>query len=208
MKIVIIGAGGHGRVVLDILREAKTQEVYGFLDANPDLRGTIVDGIEVLGDMSQINIQNWWLEGAIVAIGDNTVRNEYADKLTEAGVELANAIHPYSCIAQTAKIGKNVVICAGVTVCSHAAIGDSVILNTGCIVEHGSRICRESHIGPGATLAGNVTVEQGAFVGGGATVLPNITIRRNATVGAGAVVTHDVPANTTVAGVPAKDIKE
>ena len=209
MKIVIIGAGGHGRVVLDILRTNHQFEVVGFLDSNPVIHHTLVDGIEVLGDLSLIpSFAELGISGALVAIGDNRIRQTYAETLEKAGIGLISAIHPFSCIADTAQIGKNVVISAGANICAHVTIEDSAILNTSCIIDHESRIGVATHICPGVRMAGHVVTEPAAFVGIGATVIQNITIGEAAVIGAGAVVINDVPAYATVVGVPARIVKQ
>jgi acetyltransferase-like isoleucine patch superfamily enzyme len=99
------------------------------------------------------------------------------------------------------------VVSAGALVCAHCQIGDSVILNTGCIVDHESLIGTATHICPGARLAGRVVVESGAFVGIGATIIQSVRIGYEAVVGAGAVVISDVAPMSTVVGVPAKETK-
>jgi UDP-perosamine 4-acetyltransferase len=209
MKIVIIGAGGHGRVILDILRTNHQFDVVGFLDSNPAIHHNMVDGIEVLGDLSLIpTFSELGIGGALVAIGDNRIRQTYAQTLEKAGISLVSAIHPFSCIAGTAHIGKNVVICAGVNICAHVTVEDSAILNTSCIIDHESHIGPASHICPGVRMAGHVVTEPAAFVGIGATVIQNITIGEAAVVGAGAVVIEDVPAYATVVGVPARIVKQ
>ena len=208
MNIVILGAGGHGRVVLDILQQAREHVVKGFLDSNPQIWGRRVDGVPVLGGpdlLSDLATQD--VDGAIVAIGDNGIRRQFADLVDAAGLELANAIHPSANLARTVTVGCNVVIAAGALVCAHCQIGDSVILNTGCIVDHESMVGTAAHICPGVKLAGHVTIESGAFVGIGATVIQNVRIGYDAVVGAGSVVIEDVEPMTTVVGVPAKTIK-
>ena len=206
---VIVGAGGHGRVVLDILMRAGSHRVIGFLDSNPDLRGRRMDGVPILGGIEVLpDLRKDGLAGAVVAIGDNGVRRSFADQIEELGIELINAIHPSANLAHNVTLGRNVVIAAGALVCAHCQIGDSVILNTGCIVDHESMIGTAAHICPGARLAGRVTVESGAFVGIGATVLQGLRIGCEAVVGGGAVVIRDVPALTTVVGVPARTARE
>jgi sugar O-acyltransferase (sialic acid O-acetyltransferase NeuD family) len=208
MNIVILGAGGHGRVVLDILQQAREHVVKGFLDSNTQVWGRRVDGVPVLGGPELLNdLAQQGVEGAIVAIGDNGVRRQFADLVDAAGLELANAIHPSANLARTVTTGCNVVIAAGALVCAHCQIGDSVILNTGCIVDHESMVGTASHICPGVKLAGHVTVESGAFIGIGATVIQNISVGYDAVVGAGSVVIQDVEPMTTVVGVPARVIK-
>jgi len=209
MDIIIIGAGGHGRVVLDILQRAGQHTVRGFVDSNPKLWGRRVDGVPVLGGPDLVaDLARDGIAGAIVAIGDNGIRREFADLVSSVGLQMVNAIHPSANLARTVSIGRNVVVAAGALVCAHCQIGDSVILNTGCIVDHESMIGMAAHICPGVKLAGRVTVESGAFVGIGATVIQNVRIGYEAVVGAGAVVIRDVEPMTTVVGVPAKVIKQ
>jgi len=207
-RCVIVGAGGHGRVVLDILLNAGGYDVAGFVDSNPALAGKRVDGLPVLGrpeDTPAIR-RDSGIECGIVAIGDNGVRRDFANRLRSWGLELINAIHPSAHLAHNVTLGRNIVVAAGSLVCAHCQIGESVILNTGCIVDHESLIGTATHVCPGARLAGRVTVESGAFIGIGATVIQYIRIGYESVVGAGAVVIEDVPPMTTVVGVPAKPI--
>lgn len=209
MGTIIVGAGGHGRVVLDIYRQAYNTDPIGFLDANPALQGIRVDGLQVLGNTAGIpKLCDQGVDSAIVAIGDNATRNMYAYALRSNGIRLINAIHPKATVADTARLGENLVICAGAVVCAHCHVEDSCIINTGSIVDHESVIGRASHICPGAKLAGRVKVEDFAFVGIGATIVQGLTIGRGSIVGAGAVVLRDVTAFTTVVGVPARAIRE
>ena len=208
MKIVIVGAGGHGRVVLDIIRNNHQFEVAGFLDANPTLHQRKTDGVEVLGDISLVpRLSELGIGGALIAIGDNRIRHDYVESFEKAGVSLVNAIHPSATVADTARIGKNVVIASGANICAHVCIEDSVIINTGSIVDHESIIRAAAHICPGVRLAGHVTVKCRAFVGIGATLIQGVTIGEAAVVGAGAVVLKSVPAYATVVGVPARVVK-
>lgn len=209
MNCVVVGCGGHGRVVLDILLAAGEHQVIGFVDSNSDLLGRRIDGREVLGDMHVLEQlkRERRVEAAVVGIGDNGVRRSFADMCEETGLQLVNAIHPSANIARNVTMGRNVVVAAGALVCAHCQIGDSVILNTGCIVDHETMIGTATHICPGARLAGRVTVESGAFVGIGATVIQNIHIGYEGIVGAGAVVVRDVDPLSTVVGVPAREVK-
>lgn len=204
----ILGAGGHGRVVLDILRATRRYRVVGFLDSDPALHGRRTDGVPILGDFNALtDLRAQGVTSAVVAIGDNGIRRAFADEAESAGLTLINAIHPSANLAGNVSLGRNVVIAAGALVCAHCQIGDSVILNTGCIVDHESMIGTAAHICPGARLAGRVTVESGAFIGIGATVLQSLRIGREAVIGGGAVVTGDVDAMTTVVGIPARPIR-
>jgi len=207
-KCVIVGAGGHGRVVLDILQAAGAHDVVGFLDSNTALHGRRIDGKEILGSIDALEgiRSRGGVTCAVVAIGYNGVRREFAERIEQSGIELINAIHPSANLASNVSLGRNIVVAAGALVCAHCQIGDSAILNTGCIVDHESMIGTATHICPGARLAGRVTVEAGAFIGIGATVIQSIRVGYEAVVGAGSVVIRDVPPMTTVVGVPAREL--
>lgn len=195
--------------MLDILRQAQSCEVVGFVDSNRELIGRRIDGLPVLGHPEDLRSLRSKLDltGAIVAVGDNGVRRGLAQKLDELGYTLIDAIHPSANIAATAKLGQNVVVAAGALVGAHCQIGDSVILNTGCIVDHETLVGTSTHICPGARVAGRVIIETGAFVGIGATIIQCLRVGYEAVIGAGAVVIRDVAAMSTVVGVPAHEIK-
>jgi acetyltransferase EpsM len=206
---IILGCGGHGRVVLDILVQARQYQAVGFVDSDPNLTGRRIDGLKVLGrpdDLPAIGLAHG-VQCAIVAVGDNGARRELADRLDGWGFELINAVHPSANLARNVNIGTNVVVAAGALVCAHCQIGDSVILNTGSIIDHESLIGTGTHVCPGARIAGRVTIESGAFVGIGATVIQSVRVGYEAVVGAGAVVIRDVAPMSTVVGVPAREIK-
>lgn len=208
-RVLILGAGGHGRVVLDILLQAGGAEVVGFLDNNAAVHGRRIDGLPVHGaidDVAAIAAQ-LGATGVVVAIGDNGTRRGLARRVQHAGLTLMNAVHPSASLAHNATIGRNVVIAAGVVVCAHCQVGDSVILNTGCIIDHQTMIGEGSHVCPGVRIAGRVKVESGAFLGIGSTIVPKVTIGCEAVVGAGAVVIDDVEPLSTVVGVPARPVK-
>lgn len=205
----IYGAGGHGRVVLDILRSSGRFRISGFLDSNPSLSGTLVEGMPVLGGLREVPeiVRDNPGAQAIVAIGDNQARHEVGQALAMAGMKLINAVHATAFVSPSAVLGTNVTVCAGTIVCSYAAIRDGVILNTGSIVEHECVVEENAHLAPSVKLAGRVTIGRNAFVGIGATVIQNIRIGAYSTVGAGAVVLDDVRDGDTVVGIPARSIR-
>jgi UDP-perosamine 4-acetyltransferase len=208
MEVVIIGAGGHGRVVLDILRAAGQHKAIGFIDADPQLAGTGIGGLSVLGQANLLpKLRAQKVKGAIIAVGDNRARRSYAKKLIEQGFELVNAIHPKSVISETARLGKNIVVAAGAVVGTDSIVGDHVIINTSAIVDHECEIGQAAHICPGAALAGRVRVGEEAFIGLGCRIIQCVTIGPQAVVGAGAVIIEDVPEGATVVGVPGRIIK-
>jgi len=207
MDILIVGAGGHGKVVLDIIRSAGQHRPVGFLDADPGRIGANIHGLDVLGQINLLPKLKSKARGAIVAIGDNRTRLIYAEKLRQEGFELVSAVHPRATVASTAKLGTSVVVSAGAVVGADAAIEDCVIVNSLAIVEHECHIAKGAHICPAAALAGRVSIGETAFIGLGSRIIQCLSVGRGAVVGAGAVVIADVPDFSTVVGVPARVIK-
>jgi UDP-perosamine 4-acetyltransferase len=205
MQIVIIGAGGHGRVVLEIIRAAASHEPAGFVDADPALAGQIIGGLPVLGQANMLGkLRQRGVGGAIVAIGDNRARQRYLELVQEHELEVITAVHPSAVVSPSAVLAAGVVVCAMAVVGTEARVGEGTIINTAAVVDHECVIGRFAHIAPAAVLAGRVRVGERAFIGLGARVIPCLSIAEDATVGAGAVVTRDVPPGVTVVGVPAR----
>jgi sugar O-acyltransferase (sialic acid O-acetyltransferase NeuD family) len=164
IKIVIAGAGGHGRVLLDILRNNHQFEVVAFFDADNALHGKIIDGLEVIGDLHTLdNFQSLGIGGGIIAIGDNRIRQAYAKRFEKNYIPLVSAIHPSATMVDTATVGKNVTIAAGANIWTYVTIENSAIVNTGAIVDHESHIQKASHICPGDRVAGHVVVRPGIY---------------------------------------------
>ncbi len=201
MDLYVIGAGGHGEVVLDAVRAAGECNVVGFLDSNQALHGREVDGVPVLGLPALAN------RPFIVAIGDNEARKSVTDMLSAKGLENVTVIHPTAHVAPSARVGAGTLICAGAIICTRARIGRGVIINTGAVAEHHNVIEDFVHIAPRTVMAGRVTIREGAMIGSGSTIIPFITVGEWSTVGAGSVVTREVPAGVTVMGVPARVVR-
>lgn len=208
MKIAIIGAGGHARVVYEILRHDNNMEIAAFVDNVVRGSEEKIMGIPVVGDHSILpKLIKEGIKGYIIGVGDNKIRMQHFNKILNMGLEPINAVHPTAHIAYNAKIGKGVVIATGATIATGVIIGNNTIINTGSIIEHEDIIEDHVHIAPGTVLAGRVTVKEGAFIGAGSVVKEYVTIGENATIGAGSVVLEDVPDNAVAVGAPAKVIK-
>jgi sugar O-acyltransferase (sialic acid O-acetyltransferase NeuD family) len=201
-RVLVIGAGGHGQVVADILREAaragEAIEFAGYLDDRITQR---IDDGPLLGPISAL--RSIGHDRVLVAIGSNDTRARLSERLLAAGERLTIARHPTAILSDRVSTGDGTMICAGVIVCVGSSLGRGVILNTGCTVDHHSRIGDYAHVAPGVRIGGEVSIGEGALIGIGAVILPRVTIGRGAIVGAGAVVTRDVPPSVTVVGVPA-----
>lgn len=207
MKIFVIGASGHGKVVADILLSGPSGDFQGFLDDDPQRAGTSVLGYPVQGmDAGMRDILSGSEIQVLIAIGDNGKREKLAADFDRSGVSFGTAIHPAACIGRDVKIREGTVVMAGAVVNSGSRIGQHVIINTGAIVDHDCRVGNFAHLSPAAALAGGVVVEAGAHVGTGAALLPQVRVGRGAVIGAGSVVINDVPAGTTWAGVPAQEL--
>jgi UDP-N-acetylbacillosamine N-acetyltransferase len=207
--IVIVGAGGHARVVADVIRLRGQYHIHGFVDGlDTGRHGTAFeDSIVIGGEETLPNVIREGVGHAIVAIGDNAARVRVARQLVQLGFELPVLIHPSAVIAASVTIGSGTVVFAGAIINSAASIGGNSIINTGATIDHDCLIGDGVHIAPGVNVAGNVTIGAGSLIGVGAAVKPGITIGRGVTVGVGAAVISDVADGKTVVGVPARVIK-
>ncbi len=208
MKIVIIGASGFGKEVLDILRNDPNSEVVGFIDKNERLSGSKINGVPVLGNdalLAKLNSEG--VSSAVVAIGDRRIRRKLFDLASECGYELINVIHPSAYISQSIELGRGIIIYGGIVINTNVHIGDNILFNSGATIGHDTKIEDDVNINPGVDIAGRVLIKRGAYIGIGASIIENITIGEGSIVGAGAVVTRDIPDNVVATGVPAKVIK-
>jgi sugar O-acyltransferase (sialic acid O-acetyltransferase NeuD family) len=206
MRVLIVGAGGHGQVAADILLRCAEAggrvELVGFVDENPSSTGRRILGIPVIGTVEHVTAIPH--DALVIAVGDNAARARLFQAMEAAGEEFATLCHPAAVVSPDAQVGPGCMICAGVVVGTGSVIGADVILNTACTVDHHNRIDDHSHIAPGVHLGGDVTVGIGALIGIGAVVMPSRRVGDWSVVGAGALVHRNVPSRVTVAGVPAK----
>ncbi len=201
--VAIVGAGGHAKVVADIVKLDPEASLVGFLDDRQEMHGKTVLGLTVLEGLAT------WLSrrdtddcALLVAIGDNRTREAVASEIRSAGRRFFTAVHPSAQIGTGVEIGEGSVLMANTAVNAEAVIGQHVIINTNASVDHDSVVEDFAHISPGASLAGTVTVGRGAHVGTGASVTPGVVVGEWSTVGAGATAAKDVKPHTTVVGRP------
>lgn len=204
-KLVVFGAGGHAKVVIDIIEQQGNYKIAGLLDDDLKLQGQRFFGYPVLGTRAHLPaLVSAQLRHAIVAIGDNADRAAVAAQLDQLGWRFANAVHPRASIGRGVNIGPGSVVMAGCVVNADAYLGAQVIVNTGATVDHDCRIEDNVHIAPGCHLCGNVGVGQGSLLGAGSTVIPGVSIGKHVIVGAGSTVIRDVTDETRVSGSPAR----
>ena len=196
--LLVLGAGGHARPVIEALR-AMGLAVAGVLD---DAARAPVLGVPVLGPLDSLGTHG---EAAVViAIGDNALRERLGAACQGRGLDLPNVIHPAALLSPSARIGAGVQVMARAVIGPEAMLGDLALVNTGAIVEHECTLGPAAHLGPGAVLCGGVAVGARALLGAGAVVRPGCRIGADAVIGAGAAVTQDVAEGARVAGAPAR----
>lgn len=213
--VVVIGAGGHGRAVAEVIQTMVTAgqniRLAGFIDSGIS-SGSIIDGIEVLGSDDNLlrlrrdQICDSYVLGIGTIRGGTSHRQRLAAIAEAAGLLPFTAIHSRAIVSPWAKLGQGTVVMAGAVVNPGVKTGQHVIINTLAGVDHDCQLGAFVHISPGANLSGAVRVSEAAHIGTGANVIQSIQIGAGATVAAGACVIRDVPQSATVAGIPARPI--
>lgn len=200
-KLLIIGAGGHGKVAADIASYCGYKEI-AFLDDR--LAGKDCIGYPVIGKTEDAKKYQGW--DFFVAIGNALVREKIQEKLLEEEFTITTLIHPSAVVAKSAYIGVGTVIMAGAVVNPDVRIGDGCIINTGATVDHDSCLADYVHVAVGSHLAGEVYVGKGTWIGAGATVINLVRICAECMIGAGAVVVKDIERPGTYVGVPVRKV--
>lgn len=199
MKLIIVGASGHGRVAYDVATLQGYKEIY-FLDDNNAI------GAGILGKVADFER---YIDSAyfFVAIGNNEVREKIYKQLKSKGARLVSLVHPQAVVSGGATVGEASFVMAGAVVNTGATVGNGVIVNTCSSVDHDCTLGDFSHISVGAHLAGTVKIGERTLIGAGATVINNLSVCGDCIIGAGAVVIRNVCEKGTYVGVPARKIK-
>jgi sugar O-acyltransferase (sialic acid O-acetyltransferase NeuD family) len=201
-KIVIFGAGGHAKVVIDTIEVAGHYEIAFLADADMAKVGTTLLGYPVRSEQEGFDARKEGVTHAFVAIGNNAIRKSIAIAVTGYGFSLATIAHPAAVISSNAMLGVGTLVMPGSIINADVCIGSNVIINTGAIIEHDCLVGDDVHISPRATLCGGVQVGDLSLVGAGATILPGVRIGTGTIVGASALVLSDVPDRSKAIGIP------
>ncbi|VWB45755.1 acetyltransferase [Burkholderia lata] len=195
-SVIVLGGGGHAKVVIEILRSTGYDVSY-CIAASDDVPYCV--GVPVLcGDHHLSRLLDAGHSKLFPGIGSNAVRGRAAEQALKLGYELVNAVSPMASISPSSIIGKGVAIMGGVIVNAESRIEDLAIINTGATVDHDCHVGFSAHVAPQCALAGNVKVGDFAFLGIGTKVIPEIVIGENALVGAGSIIIRDVPPSSKV----------
>jgi UDP-perosamine 4-acetyltransferase len=203
--VVIIGSGGHAKVVIELIRAEGKYQIAGCTGLAD--RGFVLDNVPILGtDRVLSAVLASGVKKAFIAIGDNRLRVALLAHAQEIGFELINAVSPNAVISPSATLGKGIAIMAGAVINASAHVGDGAIINTNATVDHDCFLGNGTHICPGSTLAGKVKIGDEAFLGTGTCVVPGVRIGNRAIIGAGSVVIRDIPDDVMAIGVPARNV--
>jgi UDP-perosamine 4-acetyltransferase len=205
-KIILIGTGGHAKVVADIIRTEGKYEIVGCTTNDTHLK--VFGEYKVIGTDEHLSaILQQGINKVFVALGDNKIRKKVTDKIHSIGFETITIIHPSAQVGKNVKIGTGTCLMAGSIINPDTEIGDGVIINTNTSVDHDCKIDNWVHIAPGSNLAGTICVGEGTMLGVGTIVIPGIIIGSWSMLGAGSVVVKDIPEKTKAYGVPARCIE-
>ena len=208
--VILIGAGGHAMVLLDALLLTRAV-VLGLVDSDVTLAGRTILGHKVLGGEVALGAHAPGTVRLVNAIGSTASlkrRRSVFERLSAAGHSFASVVHPSAIVSRYAVAAAGTQVMAGAVIQTSAIIGENSIINTGARVDHDCRIGAHAHLAPGVTLSGNVHVGEETHIGAGATVIQGVRIGKRCTIAAGAVVLSEVADDMTVAGVPARRLRE
>jgi sugar O-acyltransferase (sialic acid O-acetyltransferase NeuD family) len=207
--LIIIGAGGHAKVLIDCLLQQSACNIIGILDNNIQTHGQRILGIPVLGGDDKIAAYPASAVKLVNGIGSIDVplrRKAVYQQFKAVGYQFYSVIHANAYVAQSVQVGEGVQIMAGAILQAECKIGDNVIINTGASLDHDVQLENHIHIAPGVVISGNVLVGEESHIGARAVILQGLHIGQRCLVGAGAVVIESIKADSRVVGVPAKSL--
>ena len=201
-ELLIIGAGGHGKVVADTALQMSLFESIAFVDSNyPDIKTCL--GLPVIGSDRELFTLVKRFSHCIVAIGNNAYRLKLTKQLIAYNIQLATLVHPTAYVATSSVIAEGSVVFANAVVQPECQLGLASIVNTGSTIDHDCVLGNAVHLSPGVHLSGKVSIGERSWLGTGVSVKNAITIGSDVIVGVGAAVVSDLPSAVTCVGVPA-----
>ena len=206
-NIVIIGGGGHAKVLIELIRTYNEYEIIGILDSQLKVKATVSEVPVLGGDALLPQLYTAGIKNVCIGVGSvkaNSKREMLYEKAKQLGFSVPYLLHPEAKVSKSVNLKEGVQVMMGAIVQTDSLIGENTIINTGSIIEHDCKIGKHILVCPGAVISGGCIVGSGSFIGAGATIIQGIKVGRNSIVGAGAVVINDIPDNTNVVGVPAK----
>ena len=204
---IVLGAGGHAKVLIDCLLSIDNLNIIGIIEVNKALIGTKILGIPVIGHEDEILKQRNFNIKLVNGVGSANLpiaRREIFNKFKQAGFSFLNVIHRTSYIGGTVSLGEGIQVMAGSIIQPAVSIGNNTIINTHAVIEHDCQIGDHVHIAPGVVCCGGTVIGSGTHIGCGAVIREGLKIAENCMIAAGAVVVHNITANSKVGGVPAK----
>ena len=204
-KLLIVGAGRHSKVTIDILEQMGQYEIVGIIDMK---EGKVFDYSVIGADEDLPSFYSRGITNIFISVGNNKLRKKLFVEAEKIGFTIVSAISPHSHISRYATIGRGVAIMPGAIINAEANIGDGAIINTNASVDHDCVIGHFTHIAPGVAISGSSNIGEGCLIGTGARVIDGMTIGSNTIIGAGAAVVSEIDCDSVAVGVPAKKIKE
>lgn len=209
-KAILIGAGGHSKVVLSILDDVRSHSIVGIIDINqsPSVSENyreLIMGIPVLGTEALNKFIGQKNLDIFLAIGDCRIRAQWWEKMLNMSFSMPNLLSPDAIVHSSVSLGSANVICSGVIIGPEATIGYDNLINTGAILEHETSVGNHCHIAPKSLVAGRSTVANNCFLGAGSVIIDDINIVEFTTLGAGAIVVSDIKnPHGVYVGIPAR----
>lgn len=209
-NILVFGAGGHAKVIIDIIEKQGIYHISGIIDDNKSVQGNIVCGYQVIGSLEELPNIKKDIYGGIIAIGNNYQRAKVSSLITDIlpAFKFITAIHPFTAIARCVTIGEGTVVMAGAVINTDSFVGKHCIINTRASLDHDNIIGDFATIAPNAVTGGNVKVGSFSTIALGANVIHGRTIGEHTIVGAGSTVVKDIPSYVVAYGTPARVIRE
>lgn len=211
LKCVILGAGGHQRVICEMIHLMRRYEILGVVDAAYEV-GRLINDVPVLGNDDALSmIFDQGVRYAVIGVGQtkqSLIRQQLYEKCVRIGFELLRVIHPSAILSDTVSLGRGIQLMAGVILNPHTNLGENVVVNTGSSIDHDCCVGSHSFIGPGVTISGGVKIGNGVFIGAGTTIIQGVEIGDGAVIGAGSTVLSSIRAGALAVGTPCKELEK